>query len=233
MLLDLSTTRRRKTTTGEAVPVSALERRFLESSGDIAALAESIDRAGALSGAGPYAGFTAAIAAASRHLEEVIGALAASKPSDDSGPTVLAVLRSKVIGLFEPTAAARGQTLSWPEDGRGTVRVAGSPSQLRQVALNILANGSKFSPDGSTLLVETAQTDSTVTLFISDEGPGIAKKDRERAFTRFERLKSDRDGMGLGLALARHYVRSIGGDVTIEEPRTGGCTVAIALPRRT
>jgi signal transduction histidine kinase len=39
--------------------------------------------------------------------------------------------------------------------------------------------------------------------------------------------------MGLGLALARHYVRSIGGDVTIEEPRTGGCTVAIALPRRT
>ncbi len=49
---------------------------------------------------------------------------------------------------------------------------------------------------------------------VSDEGPGVAKNDRERIFRPFERATDDNSGSGLGLAIVRSIVNAHGGSIT-------------------
>ena len=70
---------------------------------------------------------------------------------------------------------------------------------------------------------------------IADRGPGIAESDREKVFAPFTRIEESRSrdtgGSGLGLALARNFVRAHGGDITLEDRDNGGLVVRVALPR--
>jgi len=65
---------------------------------------------------------------------------------------------------------------------------------------------------------------------VSDNGGGIAPEYRERVFRVFERLSSAGSGTGVGLAIVRRTVESVGGRVWIEETPGGGCTVNVELP---
>ncbi|MDP2832371.1 MAG: ATP-binding protein [Pseudomonadota bacterium] len=65
---------------------------------------------------------------------------------------------------------------------------------------------------------------------VADNGAGIAPEYRERVFRVFERLSSAGSGTGVGLAIVRRTVESVGGRVWIEETPGGGCTVNFELP---
>lgn len=64
---------------------------------------------------------------------------------------------------------------------------------------------------------------------VCDNGAGIAPEYRERVFRVFERLSSDGEGTGVGLAIVRRTLESVGGRVWIEETPGGGCTVICEL----
>ena len=64
---------------------------------------------------------------------------------------------------------------------------------------------------------------------ISDNGPGIEEQYRERVFRLFERLSSQGDGTGIGLAILRRIAESCGGRAWIEEAPGGGCSVQFEL----
>ncbi len=65
---------------------------------------------------------------------------------------------------------------------------------------------------------------------ITDTGPGIDILYRERVFRVFERLNSCHRGTGIGLAIVRHIVESVGGKAWIEAGPQGGCSVHFLLP---
>ncbi len=109
--------------------------------------------------------------------------------------------------------------------------------QLVQVFRNLLENAVKYSPPGERVEVFSLAQSGKVTIGLSDNGPGIPRKDQQRIFERFFRVERYRGkeagSTGLGLAICRHIIRNHGGTIWVESPRKGmpsGSTFFFTLP---
>jgi signal transduction histidine kinase len=103
--------------------------------------------------------------------------------------------------------------------------------RLEQVLLNLLGNAVKYAP-GAPIIVRITRMAADLAIDIEDSGPGIAREDQERVFTRFERaVESDHvAGLGLGLFIAREIARSHGGDLTLSSALGRGSCFTVRLP---
>jgi signal transduction histidine kinase len=110
------------------------------------------------------------------------------------------------------------------------------PSEIRRATRNLIENAVRY---GHTARV-TLKTDLDVFVAtIEDDGPGIPEDRLEEVFEPFVRLEASRNaatgGSGLGLTLARSIAREHGGDVILENRRSGGRIVglraSLRLPR--
>ena len=68
--------------------------------------------------------------------------------------------------------------------------------------------------------------------FIDDNGPGVPAQYRERLFAIFERMNNRNSGTGIGLAIARRIVESLGGRIYLDESPSGGTRVCFELPNK-
>ena len=111
--------------------------------------------------------------------------------------------------------------------------VQADPALLERAVANIVANAVAWSRQGDPVRVESGVVGDRVHLRVVDLGPGIATADREVVFEPFRRLgdRSTQAGAGLGLAVARGFVRAQDGDLWLEDTPGGGLTVVIDLPR--
>lgn len=96
---------------------------------------------------------------------------------------------------------------------------------ITQVVINIVNNAIKYTQSGSKIRIESGNTKEMIYVTISDNGPGMDEKSKERAFEMFytgqnEILDSKRS-MGLGLALCKSIVEAHGGTIEVidNEPR--------------
>ena len=108
------------------------------------------------------------------------------------------------------------------------------PVLIGQAVANVLENAAKYSPAGSKVTITASSGPETVTLAVSDEGPGIPEAEREKVFDLFYRVEEgDRrpTGTGLGLAIVRGFVEAHGGRVrAVAGPDGRGTTIEIELP---
>ncbi len=98
----------------------------------------------------------------------------------------------------------------------------------------ILDNALKYSPPNSPVQVRAAVQPDRVILQITDQGPGIPERDRERVFEKFFRRAGTAEkipGSGLGLHIARDIARLNGGDLWLDHAPQGGAQFHLALPQ--
>ena len=118
--------------------------------------------------------------------------------------------------------------------GAGAEQLRADPTKIHDALRNLIANAVTYSPERTTIRVETARSNSSVTLSVSDEGPGIPDEDLSRVFERFYRVDKSRardpGGTGLGLAIVKHLVELHGGEVTAVNRAGGGAMVSVRLP---
>ncbi len=113
--------------------------------------------------------------------------------------------------------------------------VLGYDSRLAQVLNNLIDNAVSFSPEGGRVTVLIATTEDTVTLQVTDEGPGI-RGDITRIFQRFytDRPEGESfgDHSGLGLAISRQIIEAHGGRI-VAQNRTdrSGAQFTVTLRR--
>lgn len=101
-------------------------------------------------------------------------------------------------------------------------------SDLEEIVGNVLDNALKWST--ATIRLTAQQVDATVLITVEDDGPGIAKEDRERALSSGQRLDESKPGTGLGLAIASDLVVAYKGTFEIERSASlGGARMAISL----
>lgn len=117
-------------------------------------------------------------------------------------------------------AQARHRDVHWHIDVQpADLRLRADPARLQQVVANLLDNASRHSPPGGTVTLSARPLPGGgVRLEVSDEGPGIPLRDRERVFERFQRGRDTAPGTGgtgLGLAIARWAVEQHGGTITV------------------
>ncbi|HKG77643.1 MAG TPA: CHASE3 domain-containing protein [Beijerinckiaceae bacterium] len=105
---------------------------------------------------------------------------------------------------------------------------------LEQVFSNLLDNALKYlRPDAPGRIAVTGRAaGSRVVYEVSDNGRGIAERDRERVFELFRRAGAqDKPGEGIGLAHVRALVRRLGGTIRLASEPGQGSTFTIALPK--
>jgi signal transduction histidine kinase/ActR/RegA family two-component response regulator/HPt (histidine-containing phosphotransfer) domain-containing protein len=106
--------------------------------------------------------------------------------------------------------------------------------RLIQVLLNLVSNAVKYNRRGGNVVISAGRADGEmVRIEVSDTGIGISEEAIARLFTPFERLDAASrgiEGTGLGLALARGLVESMGGALTLASEEGVGTTVSVELP---
>jgi two-component system sensor histidine kinase KdpD len=103
---------------------------------------------------------------------------------------------------------------------------------LERVVANLLDNAWRHSPDGRPVTVSLCRSDGTAQVRVSDNGPGVPDADKPQMFVAFRRLGDSeaREGLGLGLAVARGLTEAMDGTLTAEDTEGGGLTMVIDLP---
>jgi signal transduction histidine kinase len=75
-------------------------------------------------------------------------------------------------------------------------------------------------------------TDTLVQFIVEDTGMGVPADQAERIFDEFVQLDEYYDGTGIGLTVARSFVRRLGGDVKLDTTYTAGARFVMTLPRK-
>ena len=103
--------------------------------------------------------------------------------------------------------------------------VVADRERLQQVLLNLLSNAVEQSRAGGRVGVQAERDGDTLTLGVSDDGPGLDAAQKDRLLHAFERLGADRgaaDGAGTGLALSKRLVELMRGQIGLDsEPGVG------------
>lgn len=119
---------------------------------------------------------------------------------------------------FQPTALYRGDA-------------SGIEHALRQIVDNAI----KFTPEGGQVLVAIQDAPQGVVVRVRDSGVGIPADQIERVFEPFVQLDisfaRSQNGVGVGLAIAKHVVEAHGGEVQLRSEVGKGTLVQVVLPR--
>jgi PAS domain S-box-containing protein len=103
-----------------------------------------------------------------------------------------------------------------------------------QVLINLLTNASKFSPEGSRILINLTGSDASVRIEIEDQGVGIRKEDLDKLFTPFPGIlvEGNVSGTGLGLSISKGIVELHGGQIwAMSEGLDKGSKFIFTIPK--
>ena len=131
------------------------------------------------------------------------------------------------------------QRLQWQAHNL-RVRVEGDPveamvdaEKIGTTIANLLSNAIRFSPEGGAIHLSLSNANGLARIDIVDQGPGVARTDRERIFEPFyrgERQPQDAvRGTGIGLSIVQEYIAAHGGRIELV-PASAGAHFRIELP---
>ena len=120
-------------------------------------------------------------------------------------------------------------------DAGASQRVRLDPDALEQILGNLFSNVEKYAASGKSLKVESRFENGKTVITVSDRGPGIPARQRERIFDPFHRvsnrLTDGVSGTGIGLTIARDLARLHGGDLEALAPAKGAAfRLALSTP---
>jgi len=142
---------------------------------------------------------------------------------------------ASALEAVRPAAVARRIALQMSEVPGPDLVVIGDENRLRQIVLNLLTNGIKFTEPGGRVDVSLRHAGSMAEIAVRDTGQGIAPEFLPFVFDRFRQADNSttrgHGGLGLGLAIARHLTEAHGGTAAVESDGPGkGATFTIRLP---
>jgi signal transduction histidine kinase len=133
--------------------------------------------------------------------------------------------------LVEALLLQRRQALE--VDVPAGLELQGDAPRLTQVFVNLIANASKFAPEGTPVRVGARAEGNVISAWVEDSGPGLPEGDAVGIFERFKRGGSQEPepgGLGLGLWISRSIVERHGGSITAARTESGHTRFTFTLP---
>jgi signal transduction histidine kinase len=113
------------------------------------------------------------------------------------------------------------------------IEIEADRKQIKTALLNIVGNAMKFSPENSTITIKCEKNKENITVSVSDEGPGIPEDKIDKIFAEFYRVKTHKDGSGLGLYIAKKIILAHNGMIyAVNDAHGRGVSFRIKLPMR-
>ena len=149
----------------------------------------------------------------------------------------LAVLLEDVKITVLPMLATKKQTLE-VEIGDGIPSIFADEAKMRQIFLNLISNAHKFTLTESKIrVICQLETPHLLHCSVIDNGIGISPQDQQRIFEEFGQVKTSpnarRQGVGLGLSIAKRLVELHGGKIWVVSELGHGSTFTFSIPLAT
>ncbi len=140
-------------------------------------------------------------------------------------------LIENIIDLWEPLAEERKITLT--NQSSQNIYLQGNMNLLSQALSNLIDNAIKYGPLENKINIGAKFEKENVILWVSDSGPGIPEKDKERVLERFSRLDASRNtqGTGLGLSLVKSSIKFHKGTIQLLDSNPKGLIVKLKIPK--
>ncbi|MBN1934705.1 MAG: hypothetical protein JW934_08560 [Anaerolineae bacterium] len=132
---------------------------------------------------------------------------------------------------------------SWANDKEITIEteiepglppVVAAPNHIKQLWMNLVSNGIKYTRPGGQVTTSVRQEGDLIVGAVQDTGIGISEKDQERIFQDFFRTDEaktmERQGTGLGLSIVKRIVEIYGGEIGLHSEVGAGTTFTFKLP---
>jgi PAS domain S-box-containing protein len=146
-------------------------------------------------------------------------------------PLAVTPLLENAVAIFAIPSTGHSITVASPSD---LPPISGDGELLHQALCNLISNAIKYSPDGSSVILDARLEGDAVTILVRDEGIGIPADSLERIFDMFYRVdcptRRTTVGTGLGLALVKEIVSAHNGHIRVESSPGQGSTFYISLP---
>jgi signal transduction histidine kinase len=139
----------------------------------------------------------------------------------------LGSLAETLAAEFRPAAQRHHSKLEF-RAGEPPALAHGDPDRVAQIIRILLDNAFTHTPEGTAVTVTTLRENGEAELVVSDEGPGIGPRSRERVFERFYTGDSAA-GSGLGLAIARELAARMDGAIALTSSK-GFTAFTLKLP---
>ena len=145
---------------------------------------------------------------------------------------------ARVVSAVKRRGAAQSLVVALPPD---LPMVAADAILIEQALVNVVNNAVAHTPAATRVLIDAMVAPESISLRITDNGPGIAVQDLQRVFEKFVRASANKapgadkgEGTGLGLAITRGIVAAHGGSVAAESPvgQGGGTRITLTFPRK-
>ncbi|PCO04393.1 PAS domain-containing sensor histidine kinase [Microbulbifer flavimaris] len=177
---------------------------------------------------------------AGQHLLHLVGDVLELARIDTNrvGPAMEAVQPASLVNdckrLLEPLAETRKVSLIFEPLGWESAFIRVDPVRFKQVVLNLAGNAVKYNREGGRVVMNFApQSEGWLRLSILDTGSGIAEERRSEVFEPFNRLgaeKSQIEGTGVGLAIAKRLTEAMGGRIDFDSHEDQGSVFWIEFP---
>lgn len=162
------------------------------------------------------------------HLhDQVLGSLELKRE-----PTSLSEWLPRVLLPWQEAALEKG--IEWKTEIPPNLPVvAADQNRLAQVIGNLASNAIKYTPSGGSVCIEAGRDDQQAWMRFRDTGPGIPVDEQGKIFLPFFRGSQGpriKDGMGLGLSIARDLARAHAGEINVQSKVGEGSTFELRLP---
>ncbi len=166
------------------------------------------------------------------HLVAALLVLAMERQAIKLDAVSLTPLLEEVISDLQSTAQAHCVKLCL--ETQTSILLYGDEHLLTLVFRNLIENGIRYNHQGGSVTLAVADASSSVNVYVTDTGVGIAQEDQPHIFERFYRVDRSRSrhrgGAGLGLSIVQHLLLLHNGDVSLKESSPTGSRFLVQLP---
>ena len=139
---------------------------------------------------------------------------------------------NKLIEEVIDTSRDENKSIIFKPIGKNEINHKCKYIALKRCIINIINNAKAY---GDKIIIKLSESDNKININIEDNGPGISKKDYQKALKPFQRLDSSRNqniaGSGLGLSISQDIIKTLDGDLNLSKSEIGGLKVEINLPK--